>query len=259
MIGWIKLHRKFLEWEWYTDQNVKDVFIHCLLLANIEDKVWRGIEIKRGSFISSVGKISTDTGISIKAVRIALDKLKGTNEIITKGASKWTRLTVCNYETYQDEDELEGRAKGKRKGKQRANKGQQLKNDKNDKNIDSVPESPLPETEKAVPVFTKIRNDFEKFFEENKKEKYYFTASDAKHTKQIVGKLSFRLANKKPPVECTDENILKSFNSLLAMLPKWHMENLSLTNINSKFNEIIASLTKVSNPKKNSDVGTIGY
>ena len=40
--GYIKLHRKLLEWEWYSDTNVKIVFLHCLLMANHDDTKWRG-------------------------------------------------------------------------------------------------------------------------------------------------------------------------------------------------------------------------
>ena len=46
--GFILLHRKLLEWEWYTDHNTKMVFIHCLLKANFEKKEWRGVVIERG-------------------------------------------------------------------------------------------------------------------------------------------------------------------------------------------------------------------
>ena len=36
--GWIKLHRQFLEWEWYDEPNCTRVFLHCLLKANHKDK-----------------------------------------------------------------------------------------------------------------------------------------------------------------------------------------------------------------------------
>jgi hypothetical protein len=144
MIGWIKLHRQFIEWEWYTDNNVKAIFIHCLLSANVERKEWRGISIDRGMFVTSISKLAIDTGLSIKAVRIALDKLKKTSEIKTEGASHWTTITVCKYEIYQGEREEQGQTNGKQKGEVGANKGQtkgkqrattkEYKNDKNDKN-----------------------------------------------------------------------------------------------------------------------------
>ena len=33
MSGWIKLHRKITEWEWYSDANTFRVFMHLLLTA----------------------------------------------------------------------------------------------------------------------------------------------------------------------------------------------------------------------------------
>jgi len=124
MNGWIKFHRQFMQWEWYTDNNVKAIFIHCLLSANMTTKDWRGVSINRGSFISSIGKLAIETGLSIKAVRIALDKLKKTGEIIVKGASQWTMVTVCKYEVYQSYNDYEGQTKGTQKDKRGANEGQ---------------------------------------------------------------------------------------------------------------------------------------
>ena len=46
MNGWIKLHRKITEWEWYTDRNTLAVFLHLLIMANIEDKKYRGYDVK---------------------------------------------------------------------------------------------------------------------------------------------------------------------------------------------------------------------
>lgn len=123
MNGWIKLHRQFLEWEWYSDQNTKAVFIHCLLMANIEDKDWRGVNIARGSFISSIRKVAIDTGLSYKAVRVAMDKLIKTSEIAVNGASRWTEITICKYEDYQSGTDNEGRTERQTKGEQRASKG----------------------------------------------------------------------------------------------------------------------------------------
>ena len=56
--GWIKLHRKFLKWEWYDDINTSRFFLHCLFRANHKDKKWRGTMIKRGQFISSLSKLA---------------------------------------------------------------------------------------------------------------------------------------------------------------------------------------------------------
>lgn len=42
--GFIKISRKILDWEWYTDINTKTLFLHCLLKANFRTKNIRAIQ-----------------------------------------------------------------------------------------------------------------------------------------------------------------------------------------------------------------------
>lgn len=102
MNGFIKLHRQLLDWEWYGDINVRLVFIHCLLKANFKDKRWQGQLIKRGQFISSLGKLSEGVGISKQQLRTALEKLNKTGEMTTKGQGNNTLFIVNKYNDYQD-------------------------------------------------------------------------------------------------------------------------------------------------------------
>ena len=120
MEGWIKIHRRLLDWEWYDDNNVIRVFLHLLLTANFETKRWRGIVIERGQLVTSINELANDTNLTPKQTRTALEKLKSTNEIDTKGANKYTLITICKYDTYQGCESAEGQTKGE----QTANKGQ---------------------------------------------------------------------------------------------------------------------------------------
>lgn len=104
MGGFIKLHRKFLEWEWYDDINTKVVFLHMLLKANYDNKKWRGIEIKRGQFISSISNLADETGLSKQNIRTVLKKLKSTGEITYQSTNNYTIVTILNYGIYQDID-----------------------------------------------------------------------------------------------------------------------------------------------------------
>jgi len=102
MEGFISINRQILSWEWYTDNNVKSLFIHCLLKANFKDKNWRGQLIKRGSLITSISHLSIELGLSIQQIRSGLDKLKSTNEITIKSTNKNTLITIVKYDEYQN-------------------------------------------------------------------------------------------------------------------------------------------------------------
>jgi hypothetical protein len=105
MSGWIKIHRKFLDWEWFNKSEAVHLFVYMLLKANHKDGKWQGMEVKRGQFVSSLGNISSATGISIQTIRTILKKLEKTNEIELKSTSQFTIVTICKYECYQDQEE----------------------------------------------------------------------------------------------------------------------------------------------------------
>ena len=120
MEGWIKLYRQTIKWEWYQDANVFRLFIHLLLMANSEDKEWRGITIKRGQLFTSVQHLCIDLKLTAKQIRIAMDKLEKGKQIDVKGASNGTMITIYKYDTYQSNAETEGQTKGKQQGIKRA-------------------------------------------------------------------------------------------------------------------------------------------
>lgn len=102
MEGHIKLYRQFVDWEWYRDQNTKHLFIHMLLKANWKDGRFKGIEVKRGSFISSYPGLAAETGLTEDKVRTALGHLKSSGEITVSSQSKFSVFTIVNYSKYQD-------------------------------------------------------------------------------------------------------------------------------------------------------------
>jgi DNA-binding transcriptional MerR regulator len=129
MSGWIKIHRKFLEWQWFEKTEAVHLFIYLLLKANHKDLEWQGITIKRGQFVTSSNKISIDTGISIQAIRTLLKKFENTNEIFVKSTNKFSIVTICKYDSYQDEND---QANKQTTNKQQTN-NKQLTTNKNDK------------------------------------------------------------------------------------------------------------------------------
>ena len=105
MSGWIKLHRKITDWEWWDDHNATRLFIYLITKANHKDKSWRGIKIKRGQFISSLDKLVKETGISSQRIRTAIKRLKSTSELTSESTSQYTKFIVNNYDLYQYEQQ----------------------------------------------------------------------------------------------------------------------------------------------------------
>ena len=124
MEGWIKIHRKILNWEWYDDINTKVLFFHLLLTANHQDKKWRGKIILRGQRLTSLQHLADETHLTVKQVRVALDKLKKTNEVTTKGTNKYTLVTIEKYSDYQINENENGKQNSTQEDKRRANGGQ---------------------------------------------------------------------------------------------------------------------------------------
>ncbi|MCP3679011.1 MAG: hypothetical protein GY782_01420 [Gammaproteobacteria bacterium] len=100
--AFMPIRRKIIEWEWYTDVPVKTLFFHLLLKANFVEGNYRGNVIKRGQTLTSFEKMATETGLSLQQTRTAICKLKATCEITCEATRKGHRITINNYETYND-------------------------------------------------------------------------------------------------------------------------------------------------------------
>lgn len=124
MEGWIKLHRKMVDWEWYNDNNTKVLFLHLLLTANHKEKKWQGITIKRGQKITSIQHLAEEINLTVRQTRTALTKLKSTNEITIKTTSKYSLVTIEKYSDYQDIENENDMQNDKQDGKRATNKRQ---------------------------------------------------------------------------------------------------------------------------------------
>lgn len=100
--GFIKLYRSLIDWEWFDDVPTAHLFVYCLCRANYENVVWQGKRIKKGSFVTSLKKLSIATGLSIQQVRTSLNKLKMTKEVTHQSTKQNTVITVLSFADYQE-------------------------------------------------------------------------------------------------------------------------------------------------------------
>lgn len=129
-LGFFKLYRSMINWEWFKDSSTLHVFIYCLLKANHKDQRYKGDVVKRGSFFTSRKIIAEETGLTEQSVRTALKHLKLTNELTISTSPKGTVISVNNYDEYQT-------ATNPLTNNQ-PTPNQQLTTNKNEKNIKNV-------------------------------------------------------------------------------------------------------------------------
>lgn len=212
MSGWIKIHRKFLDWQWFGKSESVHLFLYLLLKANHKDSQWQGVDIKRGQFISSLGKISADTGISLQSIRTLLNKFEKTNEIELKSTNKFTIVTICKYECYQDETD--------QTNKQLTNKQQttnkQLTTNKNDKKEKNNKELIL---DSWIEYRKQIKKPIKEATQETILDKMQnFTEEDCKFVinNSIENGWQGLFWDKLPKLELTDEQ--QHYNNIMAKL-----------------------------------------
>ena len=163
MGNFIKIDRKILKWEWWSDINTFRLFFYMIVSAYWKDGNYKGVEIKRGSFPSSISELSRETNLSVMEIRTALNHLKSTGEVTTnqqatnkqdntnltsnltsKKTNKFTVFTLVNYDLYQSDNKQDNTNLTSNLTENQQSTNTQLnrqltryilKEDKNDKNV----------------------------------------------------------------------------------------------------------------------------
>ena len=102
MEGWIKIHRKILEWQHFQEPNVLAVFMYLLLSANTKDGWDRGDRVTRGQSCETVENMCNTLKLSRATVYKAIKKLEMSGEIVRKKVKFRCFTTIRNYSKYQD-------------------------------------------------------------------------------------------------------------------------------------------------------------
>jgi DNA replication protein DnaD len=111
MSGWIKLHRQIRNHWVFKNANYFKAWVVIISEVNhqstkviIEGEL---IECKRGQSINSLSTWVSILGKdwTIQKLRTFLKLLEKDEMINTEGLRKTTRLTVCNYDSYQSEQQ----------------------------------------------------------------------------------------------------------------------------------------------------------
>lgn len=276
--GFLKLSRKFFSNEMWKEArkfSECEAWLDLLQSARFEatDKAYseliggREISYSRGQYPASITFLMKRWMWSEKKVRLFLDKLKRKEMITTDRQQGMNVITICKYDEYNP---VKGKVKGEEKGVDNSNEIKELhaalgelraelrasvekmgrtrgnNKKKEEDNNTTIPPTPP----KGEGLNFKSRSLFEKYFSSTFGSDYYWTAKDAGAMSQLLQKITFSRTQKEMPVD--DDSMLYALQILLSSIKEgWIFENFSVTNINSKYNEIVAQARNGNNQKSN--------
>lgn len=168
-------------------------------------------------------KILTSNGIQTR-FKSAVSRREGIEYVVDYLVSERKNDVIACKNEVIDDKSTQSKVKVKRK-----------------KNISPSPPSKGGGRKKSEPkeINSKARFIFESHFKQVFGNDYYWTARDAGAMSQLLQKLRFQREQKQ--LDISDESILYALQYLLSSIKEgWIFENFSVTNINSKFNEIVS-------------------
>jgi len=140
--GWIKLYRSSIQNPAFQKPYVWHYFQYCLLKANHIDRkiLFNSLEIviERGCFITGRREASKETGLSEQSIRTALLVLQNMGMVeksTSKSTSKYTYIKICNYDSYQQQENISNQQINQQLTSNQPATNQQLTTNNNDKNV----------------------------------------------------------------------------------------------------------------------------
>lgn len=264
--GFLRLSRRFFSnemWKVAREFSECEAWLDLIQSARFEatDKAYseliggREISYSRGQYPASVSFLMKRWKWSEKKVRYFLAKLKKKGMITTCSLQGMNVITLCNYDDYNPP---KGKDKGEDKGIDNGQEIRELKhalgelraelrvtNEKlgqargnKKKKVEENNNNP-PTPPEGEGINRKARLAFEEHYRQVFGSDYYWTAKDAGAMSQLLQKLRFQREQKQ--MDVSDDSIIYALSFLLSSISEgWIFENFSVTNINSKFNEIVS-------------------
>lgn len=156
--GWVKLHRKLLEWEWYEDAHMVHLLVHLLLTASHEVRRYKGLTIKRGQVVTTTKELAEALGTSRTSIWRRLKRLEVERFVKLEVKQKETVITICKYDSYQEKkkkSETRSETKLKQSYNNRNNKKGRRSNEDNTSLLSPLP----PHAREVVSKFSEVDNN----------------------------------------------------------------------------------------------------
>lgn len=269
--GWIKIYRSLLYWEWADVPEMVALWVRLIIRATHEDSQWHGVTISRGQLVTTTAKLAAESGLSPQQVRTCLDRLKASNQINTQTTNKYTIITICKYEAYQETETTEQQTNGKQTTRKQQTNNKQatsISRIKEQEELINKPPTPLqgdapeqpekpiveqpakPAREKPHAV-TRYDRVWEEIYTKLTANTFFWTKRENVAVQSIVGRITKMMEEAgRDPTDTEKENALCWFvESLWQLDDQWIRTNFVPHVIDGKFNEYYNQLKQAKNGK----------
>jgi hypothetical protein len=170
--GYVKVYRKLLTSAVFQNEKLLKVWIWCLIRANwTESPIFfdgEEITLQRGQFVTGRFTGSEQCNMNPKTFYNQLQKLAEMNNIVLVSDNRKTKISIVNYESYQDDIVSGWTTSGQPMDNRRTTDGQLVDTDKNIRSKEVKKGKKIPPTLEEVQNLFKERNypqsEAEKFF-----------------------------------------------------------------------------------------------
>ena len=112
MSGWYKQTRGLSARPWFKDALMVQLYSYLKDIAYVSDGRYEGHIIRRGSCPTTRSEMSEMTGMSVRTLDRVLRRLISYGEIIVRGNSRFSVITVCDYDSCVQQENLFGSTDG---------------------------------------------------------------------------------------------------------------------------------------------------
>jgi len=97
-MGFIQVNDNLEKWKWFKDKKTVYVYLCLLLRANWGETDCDGVTLKRGQVLITLREFAEHCDLSMQEMRTILDRLTATHKITKSSTSKFSIITLLEYD-----------------------------------------------------------------------------------------------------------------------------------------------------------------
>ena len=132
---WIKLHRKSIDSQVFSDEWLWRLWCWCLMRANWKASWFKAQRIEPGEFATGRKAAADSLGVTESKLYRGLKRLEQMGMIVVKANSNFTVVSLCNWGTYQNSEQAERTTDEQRMNNQRTTSEQPANTIEEGKNL----------------------------------------------------------------------------------------------------------------------------